>query len=255
MISTLLTVLTFLTVSTVPSVFPSFRPSDSPTDGAALITTMHSRYVGKWYTTLTFVQTTTMTRPVPRKETWYEAARIPGFLRIDIAPLDSGSAILFRKDSLYRFSHGQMVRSRAFVHPLMVLGFDVYADPPEQTITKLKDLHFDLSKIHETTWQGRPTYVVGAEEGDTTSPQFWVDRERLLFVRMLEPAPDGSRSIAETQFNRYEKLGKGWIAIEVVFSVNGDLVTKEEYADVKRDVKLPDALFDPAAYAKPEWVR
>src|SRR6266850_2126429 len=142
---------------------------------------MHERYKGKWYRTVTFVQTTTSLRE-KKVETWYEAARIPGMLRIDVAPVDSGKMILFRNDSLYRFDDGQRKAAVPFVHPLMVLGFDVYADPPERTVAKLEGLKFDLSLIREDTWQGRPVYVVGAAAGDSSTRQFWVDRERLVFL-------------------------------------------------------------------------
>jgi hypothetical protein len=228
-------------------------PADPYPDGTALIRAMHDRYQGKWYRTLTFRQTTTNYR-AKTVETWWEAARIPGMLRIDIEPLDSGKAILFRNDSIYQFQGGMRKDSSAFVHPLMVLGFDVYADPPERTLAKLQDLGFDLSRIREDTWQGRPVYVVGAAAGDSTSKQFWVDRERLLFVRMLGPARNGSGAIVETQFNRYQPLGKGWISVEVLFQVNGQPVTKEEYAEVKGDTPLPDELFDPGRYGRPGWV-
>ncbi|MEO8138510.1 MAG: hypothetical protein ABI742_02635, partial [Gemmatimonadota bacterium] len=220
-------------------------PPGAYPDGEALISAMHDRYAGKWYNTLTFVQTTTLTKPALRSETWYEAARIPGMLRIDIAPLDSANTLYFRNDSVYRVAQGKLRGGRPFVHPLMVLGFDVYADPIETTLGKLKGLGFDLSKIREGSWQGRRTYIVGAAEGDTTSAQFWIDRERLVFVRMLEPSKDGKGGVEETQFNRYQKLGLGWIAIEVTFTVNGELLQKEEYADARADVVLPDGLFDP----------
>ena len=242
----LLTALLLCPAPPTPSAYP---------DGEALIRAMQERYRGKWYRTLTFVLTTTITQPTARKEIWYEALRFPGMLRIDIAPVDSGSTLLFRADSLYRFQHGALVGSRPLVHPLMVLGFDAYFDPPETTIGKLKGLGFDLSRIREAVWQGRPAYVVGAAAGDSTTAQFWIDRERLLFVRMIQAPPDGSGRIFETQFNRYQPLGKGWISVEVVFNVNGDLATKEEYAEVKADPVLPDDLFEPGRYAKAEWMQ
>jgi hypothetical protein len=232
---------------------PVAAPADPPfPDGKALIQAMHHRYHGKWYKSMTFVQTTEFLKPNPRTETWYEAMKVPGFLRIDIAPLDSGNTLLFRADTLYQFRQASLRQSRPLVHPLMVLGFDVYADPPATTEQKLAGLGFDLSKIHEAEWQGRPAYVVGAAKGDTASAQFWVDRERLLFVRLLQPNPNG---ISETLFNKYQPLGKGWVAVEVLFSQNGELTLKESYADVKGDVALPDVLFDPAAYGKPGWVK
>ncbi len=233
---------------------PAVSPDPAaPADGEALVRAMYDKYKGKWYRTLTFVQTTTDLRK-NTKETWYEAARIPGILRIDIDPVDSGKTILFRNDSIYQFQGGALKASAAFVHPLMVLGFDVYADSPERTLERLKGIGFDLSKLREDSWQGRPVYVVGAAKGDTTTRQFWIDRERLVFVRLLEPSRSGNGTMVETQFNKYQPLGKGWISVEVRFNVNTQPVTMEEYADVKGDPPLPDELFDPSKYDRPGWV-
>jgi hypothetical protein len=245
-------VLALLVLSLATSAALSTSPP-APADGAALIRSMYERYQGKWYRTLTFVQTTTDVRK-NTKEIWYEAARIPGILRIDVAPVDSGKTLLFRNDSIYQFQGGALQVSQPFVHPLMVLGFDVYADTPERTLERLKGIGFDLAKIREDTWQGRSVYVVGAAKGDTATRQFWIDRERLVFVRMLEPSRSGSGAIVETQFNQYRPLGKGWISVEVRFNVNGQTVTLEEYADVKGDPPLPEDLFDPSKYGRPGWV-
>jgi hypothetical protein len=223
-------------------------------DGQALIRAMHDRYAGKWYETLTFVQTTSLSKPEPHQETWYEALRVPGYLRIDIAPLDSGTTLIFRGDSIYIINQGTLRGGRPLVHPLMVLGFDVYHDPADRTVQRLTGLGFDLGRIREDTWQGRKVYVVGADAGDSTTAQFWVDRERLLLVRMLEPAKDKSGATNETQFNNYQQVGGGWVAAEVVFNRDGATVTREEYADIRGEVPLPQALFDPEHYARPEWV-
>jgi hypothetical protein len=124
---------------------------------------MRERYHGKWYRTLTFTQRTTL--PNGKVETWYEALQLPGKLRIDIAPLDSMNTILFRQDSVYQFERGVLKSAKALVHPLMLLGFDVYQAPVEETVHKLQALKFDLSKLHQTEWQGRRTYVVGGAWG------------------------------------------------------------------------------------------
>jgi len=220
-----------------------------PRNGEELIREMHERYAGKWYETLTFTQKTT--HEDGSVETWYEAARIPGYLRIDIAPLDSGRAIIFRHDTVVVFRGGQVAATRAFVHPLMVLGFDVYRDPPETTIEKLRGLKVDLSKLHEDRWQDRAVYVVGADKGDSTTTQFWVDKERLVTVRLLENGPNG---VTESQFNQYQRLGSGWIAPEMEFYRGGKLLTKEEYTDIRADAPLPAELWEAAAYAAPGWV-
>lgn len=223
----------------------------APTSGKELVKAMHDRYPN-WYTTLTFVQKTTDLRK-NTVETWYEAARIPGMLRIDIAPIDSGKMIIFRNDSVYQFGGSVLKGSQKFVHPLMVLGFDVYRDPVEKSVSRLEGLGFDLSKFREDTWQGRAVYVVGAEKGDTAGRQFWIDKERLVFVRSVETTKSGV--ISEVQFNKYEPLGKGWIAPEVLFFANGKMVLQEHYSEMKEGMKLPDALFDGSAYGKPAWVK
>jgi len=55
-------------------------------NGDELLKTMHERYAGKWYKTLTFVQKTTRIRAdsTISTSTWYEAFSFPGTMRIDI---------------------------------------------------------------------------------------------------------------------------------------------------------------------------
>lgn len=253
MLSVLALVLSVHAVVTVPGIGvdgPEARPRQAPANGKELLKAMHDRYPD-WYSTLTFVQTTHDLRK-NTVETWYEAARIPGMLRIDVAPIDSGNMLLFRNDSIYQYGGGTLKASQKLVHPLMVLGFDVYRDPVEKTVARLEGLGFDLSKIREDRWQGRAVYVVGAAAGDSTTKQFWIDQEQLVFVRSLETAKSGAW--VETLFNKYQPYGKGWVSVEVLFNLNGKTVTKEEYADVKVGMTLPDALFDGAKYAKPGWV-
>lgn len=224
----------------------------APKNGEELVALMRNRYAGKWYRTLTFVQKTTF--PDGRVETWYEALELPGKLRIDVAPLDSGKTLLFRSDSLYVFEQKKLKASQPFVHPLLVLGFDVYHAPVAETVQKLRDLKFDLSKLHRTTWQGRATYVVGAEPGDSTSPQFWIDAERLYFVRSFEPSKKDPAVINETRFDKYIRLAGGWVEMEVLFLANGKQHVKEEYSEPKANVRLDPALFDPTSWSEPAWI-
>ena len=135
----------------------------------------------------------------------------------------------------------------------MVLGFDIYCLPLNKAIEKLKGLKFDLSIFREDTWQGRPVYVVGAKAGDWHSFQFWIDQKNLYFVRMLHPSGRDGAQTTEAQFNRYQKLGGGWMSPEVIFSVDGKVVTTEEYSELRANVTLPDKLFDPQSFATVHW--
>ena len=226
---------------------------DPPTNGVELIAQMRQRYLGKWYRTLTFVQKTTLADG--KVETWYEAVELPGKLRIDIAPLDRKNTLLFRNDSLYEFKGGKLAESRPMIHPLMVLGFDVYAQPVGATARQLRALGFDLDKLHESTWQGRPAYVVGAAAGDTLTRQFWIDKERLYFVRMVEPGKQDPSARVESRFDKYIPMGQGWLETEVRFLVNGETRMLEEYTEPKAGVELSPALFDSRRWVPPGWVR
>ncbi len=215
--------------------------------GEDVIRAMHDRYAGKWYTTLDFVQYNTATRPDGSVEhsTWHEYARIPGRLRIDFAPADSGNGLLFAHDTEYVRQADTLTHVEALIHPLMVLGFDVYAQPVATTIAKLQTLGIDLSQVHEDSWEGRPVYVVGARPGDLRTRQFWIERERLVFVRMLEPGRRDTTRTTETRFESYRAVGPAWVSPRVEFLVDGRQVWLEEYDAITTGRRLADSLFAP----------
>jgi hypothetical protein len=222
------------------------------TSATALLQAMHDRYP-QWYHTLTFVQKTTLYRPNGGElvQTWYEAASLPGRLRID-TDLAAKSGTLFARDSVFSISSGRLVRADTGFNELLVLGFDVYTQAPSRTHAQLRRLGYDFSRMYDTTWQGRPVYVVGAVRGDTLTKQFWVDKANLLFVRLLERGP---RGLVDLRFDRYQPLGKGWIAMEVLQLVDGKPSLREEYSNPRADVALPDGLFDPRQWSSVHWTK
>jgi len=220
-----------------------------------LIAAMQEKYGKSWYKTATFVQETTNIQPdgTPKVETWYEAMSVPGHLRIDFTPTTEGNGILFTDGKIFVFKNGKVENTRPFDHPLLILGFDIYRSPASEVTAKLQALKFDLSQFREDTWQGKPVYVVGAKAGDLHSPQFWIDQKNLYFVRMLRPAGKDGTQTQETQFNKYQKLGGGWIAPEVIFMVDGKVVTTEKYSEIRGDVELDPKLFDPQFWTTVHW--
>ena len=220
-----------------------------------LIAAMQKKYGKTWYTTATFVQETTNFQPdgTSKVETWYEAMSVPGSLRIDFTPVSGGNGVLFTGGKIFVFKDGKIDTTRPFEHPLLILGFDIYRSPASEVTAKLQALKFDLSQFREDTWQGRPVYVVGAKAGDLLSPQFWIDQENLYFVRMLRPAGRDGTHTQETQFNKYQKLGGGWMAPEVIFLVDNKIITTERYSELRSDVKLDPKLFDPQFWTTVHW--
>ena len=229
--------------------------SARPADGTAVIRRMHERYAGKWYRTLTFVQEVYFASGRPT-ETWYEAGMIPGKLRIDHAPIDSGNMSLYAGDSAYTFRRGKLVNARKDRNILMTLGFDVYGQDPAITTAQLREKGIDLAVVSEGTWQGKPIWIVGAAAGDSSVSQFWVEKDRLLFVRVLEydtNPTNGQKTLIDAEFNKYQPLGGGWIAPEVVLRINGKDYFREVYRDMKANPVLPADLFATSEYRRPPW--
>jgi hypothetical protein len=228
--------------------------------GEQVVAAMHDRYVSTWYKTLTFVQQTTNWRPpggTSTTKTWWEAGLMPGRLRIDTDSISKGDGVLFRNDSVYSFAGGKQVGATPGVNDLMVLGFDVYSQPVSRSLAVLKNRGFDLTKVHDGTWRGEPVWIVGATAGDTTSKQFWVSRDRLIFLRLLQLAttPNGSRYV-DLRFDKYVKHGGGWVAEEVWQYIDGKPALHEDYSQVRVDVPLDEGIFDPARWSTAQhWAK
>lgn len=221
--------------------------------GEELISAMHKKYDGKWYQTLTFEQQTLRydtAGNITSEELWYEALEMPDKLTIKINAFDSGNGMMIRNDSLYQFSNGSIAGTRPMLHPLLILGFSVYNQPVEKTIADLKVLGIDFEKFHKRTYEGKKVYVVGALEGDETSTQFWIDRERMLFVRLIQDFGQGRSQ--DIRFNKYQPLGNAWIAPEVLFYSNGQLRLKEVYTNI-RTPELGQEIFNPNFFTKSRW--
>ena len=238
---------------------PSATPAPAPpipavrtnyASGEELLAAMRARYDGKWYQTLTFTQQTSRLQADGKwnVQTWYEAMKIPGSLRIDFAPISAGNGVIYVRDSAFTVSNGRPLRGQPSINPLLLLGFDVYANAPARTASILRKEGFNLARVHADTFQGRSMIVVGARAADMHTRQFWVDAERLYFVRTLEPAPRDSTKVQDVRFLNYRREGDGWIAPRVEIHTDGKLVFFEDYSDIRTNVALDDALFDPTKW-------
>jgi hypothetical protein len=247
--------------SPAPAATPPAEPVDPGiTTAEGLISAMRDRYSGKWYSTLTFVQTSTYYRPdgsVLRSETWPESAMMPGRLRIDIGNPTLGNAVIYANDTVYQFTQRRLTRREPGNNPLQVLGFDVYHLPPSRTLEILSSLGYDLSTMYRTTHDGTEYYVVGARQGDLRRKQFWIEADRLVLWRLIEPwLPNDTVNVREIRFGDYKQHGGGWVAEEVDFLRNGSRYFFEKYGDVRTDVQIDPALFDPRQFTTAKhWYR
>jgi len=223
--------------------------------GDALLRAMHDRYQSSWYQTVTFTQKSTTYKPdgTSSAETWYEAASIPGKLRIDIGPPADGKGYVLVDGDVSIIKDNKIAGTRHSVNMLLVLGFDVNRQDLETTIKVVTGEGYDLSKLHEDTWEGKPAYVVGADQGDLKSKQFWVAKDTLLFVRVIEPAQGEPGKLDDIRFTNYRPLAGAWIAAGVEVWSEGKKVFSEDYTDIQANVKLAPEVFDPQQFATTHW--
>lgn len=229
---------------------PALAAAQEVRSGETLLSAMHARYKGSWYDTVTFTQKSTTYNPdgTTKIETWYESAMLPGKLRINFGPPEKGNGALLVDGTLSLFQNGKVSGTRPLVNLLLVLGFDVSRQEPETTINELKRQGLDLTKLHEDRWEGQPVYVVGADKGDLRSKQFWVDKNRLLFMRLIQPAEGDSKTLQDIRFGDYRQLSGGWVAARVEVHAGDRMVFTEEYSDIKINMKLDPDLFDPKQF-------
>ena len=101
--------------------------------------------------------------------------------------------------------------------------------------------------------------MVGAERGDTASSQFWIEQDRLLFVRLIEARknpkqPEAPANLLDVTFEKYQRLGQGWVAPR-----SGDQGERQggparEVSRHPADVPLQPDLYDTETYHKAEWI-
>ena len=242
--------LLFLQVSAEPE---NLETRSEPTP-LSLLEQMVERYQDTWYSYVTFDQKTTFydaNGEVERTQWWFEALQAPGALAIHFDEMNSGNGILFRDGIQYGFANGEKIQELPRIHDLLVLGFDVYKQQPEKTFEQLETVGYDMTKMYEDQWQDKAVWVVGVDAPSEEAPQFWIEQDRLLFVRSVKPGRAGT--VQEVQFNRYEPIKGGWIAPEVVFNMNGQHMLYEEYFNIQVPTALDSTIFNPDTFLDASW--
>jgi len=230
----------------VPAIRPAAAQIGTPEQ---LLTAMHDRYDGKWYTTLSFTQKTTRNLPNDsvRVDTWREYGAVPGKLRIEMGDPAANNGAIYANDSVYGIRGGNVAVRRAQRNSLMVLGFDVYAQPVAKSAEILREEGFLPGTLRSDSWNGRPAYVVSSDN-EGGHREFWVDAQSLLYVRSIEPIPGQNGAparVLDVRFEDYKPYGGGWVAERVDIQVDGKTSQLEEYSDVKVNQTLSPDLWVP----------
>ena len=209
-----------------------------------IVQQMYTTHAKNFRKSLSFVQKTNMYRndSLIKTATWYEVLVYPDKLRIDIDDPAKGNTIFFVNDSVYRSQNGQTKNMGYQPHDLLFVLGGMYSFPLDKVYPKLKAMGYNIDKSFETTWKGRKVIVAGTDKEETESNQFWVDKEKLVTVRILNNK-DGQKT--ETLCEDYIQLGSNLCETSIEFYVNGKLRQTEKYTDVKENININMEYLDP----------
>lgn len=236
-----------------------------PSSGADVVARMHARWQGSWWRTLAFTQQNTRWTRDDREDTstWLEWMQLPGKLRIEFlpAPRTGGPAgvpvpdagALYLDGTVTSIVGGRAQPAQPQPNVLLLLTADVYAQPVAETVKQLTTLGIDLTAVRRDTFESRPVWVVGAARGDLRAPQFWVDEERWIALRVVDRAPaprpgQPGQPPTEFQLRDVREVAGTLVAHEILFLREGRRFFRERYTTVRANEALSPALFDPGQW-------
>jgi 7-cyano-7-deazaguanine synthase in queuosine biosynthesis len=114
-------------------------------------------------------------------------------------------------------------------------------------LSQMKSFGFDPGKFHEDLWKGKSVYVIGASKGEDSTSQIWIEKEHYNIVRMIKFENNRKE---EAQFEGHIKLDGGYSETLVRFYINNKLVQVEKYHDLKANIPIDPAIFDPVNFIK-----
>lgn len=221
--------------------------AQSITSTDQFLTALHQKYKGRMPKTISFTQETTFFKAdtISGKQTWYEYSEFPDNFRIVFGEPANRNTVIYARDTVYNIKAGKLSSKRYGRNNLMLTsGGWVYLSK-EEVLNRLTEDGYKTDKFHEDTWNGRKVYVIGADKGDTTSKQVWVDKEYFYAVRVFETFPNGVAF--EGHLSRQIKIGDAWIETHCEFFTKGKIFQMEDYREVKWNIPFEKDLFDPLA--------
>ena len=205
---------------------------------------MYDQYAGKWMHSFTFDQTTEMYRndSLIKTAEWHEAIVYPDKFRIDFGDAKDGNAAIFTKDSIYSFHSGKLVRTSLNDDDLTFILGGMYFYPFDTVKAMFGRMGYNLNEFCETTLNGKPAYVIGANDTTEKTNQLWIDKEKLVAVKFIN-YNHGEKE--EGIFSNHKQFDGGWSETKCIFYIDGKLIQKESYFNCKANTEIDLSIFNP----------
>ena len=223
------------------------RPAAVPRNGLEVIGAMRFAHPSRELRSLAFGVTVTEYHSDTTTRRERAHAVLPGRLRVTTIPEARRTGVVRDGLRMAEFEEGRRVASRRYVDLVTLLAYDVFAQSIDTTIMWLDSLGMRFGFARLAEWEGRRVWVVGAEVGDTTSDQFWVDAERWRVVRVIQRPPGAARP-DDVRFESFATVRDVPVPRRILVYRGGRLAQRREMANFIANTRIPDRAFDLARW-------
>lgn len=217
-----------------------------------LLSYWKTEYTDETLKAFSFVQTTIRYENGQVKDTsiWYEAIEYPNSFRIDFGD-KTGNSNLYRNDSIYVLRNGQIVHKDREIQEFLLIEGGTYTYEIDTVLARLERTGVDTEKFRKTTLNDRTTYVIGANEGDDSSPQIWLDSIHRGSVKRIIARPDNK--VLLVTYDQFQNIDGFEIESWLEFFLDGVLIQTEEYRQIMTNPDFDPDIFHPTKFRNTFW--
>jgi hypothetical protein len=228
-----------------PPVSSPARGPIHPRNGLEVIGAIKRAHPSRELRTLAFTVRATEHRTAGERVVVSRAyARLPGKHRVTRLPTSLQSATVRDRQWLSVFERGERVASVRRWDLATLLAYDIFGQSIDTTIMWLDSARIRYAIARPGYFEGQDVWVVGAEDGDDTTPQFWVDAVRWRLVRVIQRDPRAPNDILDIRFTDFQEFLDVPLPTRVVVHRDGRLVETQEISQVTVNPRLSARTFD-----------
>lgn len=231
-------------LTSTPTSSPARGPI-TPRDGLEVIGAIKRAHPSRALRTLAFTVRTTEHRDSGDRVVVSRAyARLPGRHKVARLPTSLRTGFARDRQRLSVFERGERVASVRRVDLALLLAYDIFGQSIDTTIMWLDSARVRFGVARRDYFDGRDVWVVGADDGDDTTPQFWVDAFRWRLVRVIQRDPRAWDAVLDIRFTEFQEYLNVPLPVRIEVHRNGRLAETQEISQVAINPRLSSRTFD-----------
>lgn len=219
------------------------RANMTPRNGLEVIGAMRRAHPSRTLRSIAFT-VVSVDQPSRDSARTRAVASLPGKFRMTLLPASRRTGSIRNHQHLAIFERGRRVATRERVDLATLLAYDVFAQGIDTTIRWLDVARVRYALARRDRFEGRDVWVVGAPEGDTVSPQFWVDQDSWRVVRVIQRDAEAPRRFADIRFPAFTNVMNIPLPSRIEVYHDGKLVERRLMTNVVVNPSVPASAFD-----------